>query len=151
MYRIKNGNLEVFLVHPGGPLWKNNVKSVWSIPKGEVEIGEDFFVTAKREFEEETGMSINLDVPFISLGNVTQRSGKIVHAWAFEGDWPGIFLKQNIIEIELPAGSGKKIQIPEIDHAEFFKIEEAKKRINMAQIEFIDRLQEILSNNSIKN
>ena len=141
MYRIKN-SLEVFLVHPGGPFWKDKNKGAWSISKGEIEDGENFLEAAIREFKEETG--IKPECKFIPLGSVKQKSGKIVHAWAFEGEWNGFLMKQNMIEIEFPYGSGKKIKIPEIDKADFFNLEKAKEKIIPAQVEFIKRLEKIL-------
>ncbi|MBI4116514.1 NUDIX domain-containing protein [Candidatus Pacearchaeota archaeon] len=142
MYRIKNNEFEVFLVHPGGPFWKDKDEGVWSIPKGEVEEGEDFFGCAKREFEEETGIKVKAE-KFIELGSIKQKSGKIVHAWAFEGDWLGL-LRQNMIEIEFPYKSGKTIKIPEVDKAGFFNEENAKKKMSPAQFEFAERLKEKL-------
>lgn len=138
MYRVKNSLLEVFLVHPGGPFWKYKDGGVWSIPKGEVKEGENFFGTAKREFEEETG--INPEGDFTSLGSVKQKSGKIVHAWSFEGDWSGI-LKSNTAKI---IWNRRKIEIPEVDKAGFFHVEEAERKINPAQFEFVERLRKIL-------
>ena len=142
MYRIKNRELEIFLVHPGGPFWKNKDLGAWSIPKGEVKIKEDFLETAQREFEEETG--IMPKGKFIPLGEIKQKSGKIVHAWAFEGNWDGFLMKQNFIEIKWPPKSGKKIKIPEVDKLKFFNTKEAKKKINPAQVEFIKRLERYL-------
>jgi len=130
--------LKVFLVHHGGPYWKNKDERAWSIPKGLVNEGESLLDAAKREFEEETGIKIKL--PLISLGSVKQKSGKEVHSWAFEGDWTGFLMKQSMIEIEFPYKSGKKIKVPEVDKAGFFPISVAKKKIILAQAEFIDRL-----------
>ncbi|PIN89842.1 hypothetical protein COU57_05130 [Candidatus Pacearchaeota archaeon CG10_big_fil_rev_8_21_14_0_10_32_14] len=141
---------EFFIGHPGGPFWKYKEKGAWSIPKGEIEEGEvDLLNVAKREFEEEMGVKFdkrNLD-EFIYLGSVKQSSGKIVHAFAIEddGEWPGFFLKQHFIDIEFPPKSGKKIKIPEIDKAGFYKEEIAKIKINLAQKDFIDRLKKIQS------
>lgn len=143
MYRLKKGKeLEVFLVHPGGPFWKNKDNGAWSIPKGEINEAEDFLEAAKREFEEETGIKPKGE--FIELVNVKQKSGKVIHAWAFEGDWFGFLMKQNMIEIEFPYKSGKKIKIPEIDKAGFFSLEKARKKINSSQLEFLERLKEKL-------
>lgn len=147
MYKIDNGILRVFLVHPGGPFWKNKKSSdnygTWSIPKGEVENNEELLSAAKREFEEETGIKPKEE--FVSLESVKQKSGKIVHAWAFQGEFSGFLTRQNMIEIEFPPKSGKKIKIPEIDKAEFFNIEEAKKKIIPSQVEFLNRLEEKLN------
>lgn len=139
MYRIKNNNLEVFLVHPGGPYWKDKDIGVWSIPKGEVKESENLIETAKREFEEETGIKPSED--FVSLGEVEQRSGKIVHAWAFEKDWSGT-LKSNKTKI---IWNRRKIEIPEVDKGDFFSVEEAKEKINPAQFEFVERLAKLIS------
>ncbi len=130
--------LKVFIVHPGGPFWKGKDIGAWSIPKGEVEEGEDLLDCAKREFEEEIG--ITPEGEFIFLGEIKQKAGKIVYCWAFKGDWSGMLLKQNMVEIEFPYDSGKKIKIPEIDKAGFFPVSKAKEKINPAQKEFIERL-----------
>ncbi len=140
MYRIKNNNLEIFLVHPGGPFWRNKDDGAWSIPKGEVEDGEEIFECAKREFEEETGIKVKAE-KFIELGNVKQKSGKIVYAWAFENDyWSGL-LRQNMIKT---IWNGKEIKIPEVDKAGFFNADDAKRKMNSNQFEFVERLKEIL-------
>ena len=141
MYKIKNNHLEIFLVHPGGPYWKNQDRGAWGIPKGHVEENENVFDTAKREFFEETGIKPNGD--FAPLGSVTQKSGKIVHAWAFERDW-NRRLKSNMAKIRWPPFVGKEIKIPEIDKAGFFSVEEAKRKINPAQFEFVERLNQML-------
>ena len=138
MYRIRNNSMEFFLVHPGGPFWKNQDRGAWGIPKGQVEENENLFDAAKREFFEETGIKPSGN--FVPLGRVTQKSGKIVHAWAFEGDWSGL-LRQNIIKT---IWNGKEIKIPEVDKAGFFSVEETKKKRNPAQFEFVERLREKL-------
>ncbi len=143
MYKIEGDVLKVFLVHPGGPFWKNKEDGAWSIPKGEIEDEENLLETAKREFKEEVGFEAKGE--FISLGEIQQKAGKIVHAWAFEGDWPGLLMCQSYVEIEWPLRSGKKLKIPEVDKARFFSVEEAMKKINQAQIELIERLEEILN------
>ena len=140
MYRIRNGTVEVLLVHPGGPFWKNKDTGAWSIPKGEVNEGEDLLETAKREFYEELGIHPN--GPFHSLGSIKQKAGKLVHAWAFEGDCdPTTAHCHTNVELEWPPKSGKKITFPEIDRAEFFTVEKALKKINPAQIELLSRLE----------
>ena len=153
MYKINNSKeIEVFLVHPGGPFWKDKDLGAWSIPKGEVEesnndVKEDFLLCAKREFEEELGVKLKRnDSEFVYIGDVKQKSGKIVHCWIFEdkGEWPGFFMKQHIIEIEYPYKLGKMIKIPEVDKAQFFKLDIAKEKINPAQKEFIEMLEEKL-------
>ncbi len=139
MYKIKDNKLQVFLVHPGGPFFKN--KDIWGIPKGEIKENENLLEAAKREFKEETG--IQPKEPFISLGEVRMASGKIVHCWAFEGDLSGL-LASNYCKIEWPPKSGKLISIPEIDKAQFFSLQEAKQKINKAQKELIARLEKYL-------
>jgi len=140
MFRIVEGQLEAFLVHPGGPYFKKKDVGAWTIPKGEIEEGESMLDTAKREFQEETG--IQPIGKFISIDSVTQKGGKTVHAWAFEGDWDESKpLKSNDFEIEWPPRSGKKQKFPEIDRAEFFSLDIAKQKINTAQIEFLDKLE----------
>lgn len=138
--------LEIFLVHPGGPFWKNKDQGAWSIPKGEIsddeKISEESLLEeAKREFYEETGIEIS-DEKFIYLGKIKQKSSKIVYAWAFEKNWRG-FLRQNFITIDF---YGKKMKIPEVDKAKYFSVENAKQKINSAQKGFIDRLIERLEN-----
>ena len=111
MYRFRSGALEVFLVHPGGPLFRNKDDGHWSIPKGELAEGEPFLETAVREFREETG--INPVAPFLELGSIRQKGGKIVHAWAFEGDWDGSRpICSNTFHLEWPPGSGKVQEYP---------------------------------------
>lgn len=141
MFRLRDNSLEVFLAHPGGPFWKNKDAGAWSIPKGEVEEGEDLLATAKREFEEEIGTKPQ--GPFYPLGSVTQKSGKIVHAWAFEGDCDPSKINCNTCEIEWPPRSGKMITISEIDRAEFFNIRDASEKINPAQIGLLSGLEKI--------
>ncbi len=141
LYRRRDGKLEVLLVHPGGPFWVKKDLSVWSVPKGEPDDGEkDLLLTAKREFEEELGFAPPAG-EFLPLGTVVQKSGKIVHAWAAEGDCDTQAIKSNIVKIELPPHSGKFREFPEVDRAEFFEIEEAKKKINPAQAELLGRLE----------
>ncbi len=128
MYRIKGGKPEVFLVHPGGPFFKNKDDGVWSIPKGEVEDGENFLEAAKREFEEETGMKITevmTSKNFIELAPA-KRPSKTVHAWAFQGDCDPSKLNSNTCKVEWPPKSGETIDIPEVDRAGFFDLEKAQ-------------------------
>ena len=143
LYRNTNKVLEVFLVHPGGPFFKNKDEGVWSIPKGEFLDDEEPLNAAKREFEEETGQFIDGD--FISLGSIKQKSGKIVYAWAVEGDINHETIYSNTCEVEWPPRTGKKITIPEIDRAGWFKVDEAKRKINPAQAELINRLGKEIS------
>ena len=143
MYRVRDRHLEVFLAHPGGPLFKNKDVGHWSIPKGEIESGEDLRAAAVREFEEETGLKPSGD--FVELGAIQQKGGKIVHAWAFPGDWDEArALQSNTFELEWPPRSGKTQRFPEIDRAGFFSIPSAKEKLKEAQHPFLDRLQEAL-------
>lgn len=132
MFRQRDGNLEVLLVHPGGPFWINKDVNAWSIPKGELNPGEDILTAARREFEEEIGF--RTDPPFIPLGTIKKKSGKIVHAWAFRGNCDPHAISSNLVKIEWPPKSGNEIEIPEIDKAEFFPVPEAFKKINPAQV-----------------
>ncbi len=140
MYEIANNELKVFIAHPGGPFWKNKEAGAWSIPKGEPNENENLLNAAIREFKEETG--IDAKEPFIPLGTIQQKSGKIVHCWAFEGNWSGLLVTSSHVNMEWPSKSGKFIKFPEIDKAGFFSIEEAKKKINPCQKELIARLAE---------
>ncbi len=146
MYRIGENGLEIFLVHPGGPYFKNKDKGVWSIPKGLLEKGEeeDMQNAALREFVEETGITPQV-TEFIPLGSVKQKSGKIVYAWAFESECSFTqSIKSNEFEIEWPPNSGRKSKFPEVDRAEFLPVSVAKQKINPAQKALIVRLQEYL-------
>jgi predicted NUDIX family NTP pyrophosphohydrolase len=138
LYRRANSNIEFFLVHPGGPFFKNKDEGSWSIPKGEFLNDEEPLTAAKREFEEETGQSV--DGEFIELGTIRQKSGKIVHAWAVEGDINHETIFSNTCEIEWPPRSGKKLTIPEIDRAGWFESAIAKQKMNPSQVPLIDRL-----------
>jgi len=139
MYRRRAGVLEVLLVHPGGPFWAKKDLGAWTIPKGEVAEGEDELTTAQREFEEETGL--HAEGPFHPLGHVKQKAGKVVHAWAFEGDGDPAAIRSNTFEVEWPPGSGQSQTFPEVDRADFFGLEEARRRINPAQVELLDALE----------
>jgi predicted NUDIX family NTP pyrophosphohydrolase len=145
MFRRNAGKFEVLLVHPGGPYFRNKDDGAWTIPKGEAVDDEDLLARAQTEFEEELGIPAVPTASWIQLGSVKQKGGKTVHAWAFEGDCPADFVAvSNSFELEWPPRSGRMQQFPEIDRAEFFSIEEAKKKINEAQIAFVDRLAETL-------
>lgn len=131
--------LKVFLVHPGGPFFRNKDKGVWTIPKGLIDNDEDLLLAARREFKEETGL-LGVE-PFIELGAITQKSGKQVFAWAFTTDLPKDYkLTSNTFKIELPKGSGKTVEFAEIDKWGFFTIKEAQEKILPEQYEFINRL-----------
>ncbi len=138
MYRRRNEQLEVLLVHPGGPLWKKRDEGAWTIPKGLVDEGEELLAAAQREFREETGFAPHQ--PFLSLGSITQKSGKVVHAWAFEGDCDPSQLHSNTFEMEWPPKSGKTATFPEVDRADFFFVGPARKKINPAQERLLDEL-----------
>ncbi|MFQ5722387.1 MAG: NUDIX domain-containing protein [Candidatus Aminicenantales bacterium] len=143
MYRFRSGQLQVFLVHPGGPFWAKKDEGAWSIPKGEIEENEVPLEAAIREFEEEIGIKPGRE--FLDLGSIKQRGGKTVYAWAFAGDYDEAKpVKSNTFTLEFPPHSGKIREFPEIDKAAFFEVEEAKRKINSAQAEFIDRLEKML-------
>jgi predicted NUDIX family NTP pyrophosphohydrolase len=139
VFKRKDARLEVLLVHPGGPFWKNKDTGAWSIPKGEPEEGEELLSAAQRELREEIGLEPQGD--FTDLGTIQQKGGKTVHAWAFEVD-PATAVAQvsNSFELEWPPRSGKMQTFPEIDRAEFFTIEAAETKINPAQRAFLERL-----------
>ena len=143
MYRMKDG-LEVLLAHPGGPYFVNKDDGAWSIPKGEPGPDEDLLLTAQREFEEETG--IQPTDPFIPLKPIQQKGGKIVHAWAFEGDCDPTALKSNMFAMEWPPHSGQQQEFPEIDRADFFDLATARKKIKEGQEGLIDELEAIVEN-----
>jgi predicted NUDIX family NTP pyrophosphohydrolase len=136
MYRLKK-EVEFFLVHPGGPFFKNKDEGVWTIPKGEPGEDEPLLEAAQREFKEETG--IEPEGPFISLGTVKQKGGKIVHAWAFEKE-DANWVKSNHFELEWPPRSGKMVSFPEMDKGAYFGLKEAELKINPAQREFLLKL-----------
>ena len=145
MFRRTRGELEILLVHPGGPFFRNKDDGAWTLPKGEVAEGEELMERARIEFEEELGLSPASKAKRIELGSVKQKGGKTVYAWAFEGDCPaGFVAASNMFEIEWPPRSRRMQQFPEIDRAEFFRIDEARRKINAAQIAFLDRLMEAL-------
>jgi predicted NUDIX family NTP pyrophosphohydrolase len=143
MYRRHNRELEVFLVHPGGPFWAKKDLGAWSISKGEYVEGEVPLEAARREFEEETGFAADGD--FLELGALQQAGGKVVMAWAFEGDCDPSKLISNRCEIEWPPRSGRKIEIPEVDRGGWFSIAEARERILKSQAPFLHRLQQNLT------
>ncbi|MGI6454745.1 MAG: NUDIX domain-containing protein [bacterium] len=138
LYRWSSGALEVFLVHPGGPFWRNKDHHAWSIPKGEFSEGEDAFQVALREFQEETGQTI--DGNFIPLKPIRQTGGKIVRAWAVEGDCDAENITSNTFTIIHPPKSGQYKTFPEIDRASWFPIQLAKEKIVKGQIALLDEL-----------
>ena len=143
LYRLRNGEPEVFLAHPGGPFFARKDNGHWTIPKGEPDGGEDLLLTAQREFGEEVGFVP--EGPFTELGTITQKGGKIVYAWACEGDLPeGHNHTCNTFSAEWPIGSGKFQSFPEIDKVCFFPIEEARVKLKETQVPLLDRLLEHL-------
>jgi predicted NUDIX family NTP pyrophosphohydrolase len=140
-YRRRDGGLEVFLVHPGGPFWARRDVGAWSIAKGEIDPGEAAEAAALREFEEETGFK--LKGRLASLGSIRQAGGKTVHGFALEGDCDPSAIRSNTFELEWPPRSGKRQSFPEIDRADWFRLDVARKKINPAQAEFIDRLEQV--------
>jgi predicted NUDIX family NTP pyrophosphohydrolase len=136
LYRKNDNQLQVFLVHPGGPFFKNKDIGVWSIPKGEFLDDEDGLTAAKREFAEETGQTV--DGRFTELKPVYLKSGKKVYAWAVEGDIDHEMIQSNLFEMEWPPRSGKRQSFPEVDRAAWFTLNEAKEKINAAQVGLIE-------------
>ncbi len=141
--RAAGGGLEVLLGHPGGPYHANRDLGAWSLPKGEVEGGEDLFAVARREFEEETGHAAP-DGPVIALGTVRQKGGKLVHAWGIEGNLDPATAVSNTFSMPWPPGSGTLVEFPEIDRVAWFDAAEARRRIKDAQAAFLDRLEVVL-------
>ena len=139
LYRRGGRQLEVLLVHPGGPLWSRRDAGVWSIPKGEYEDGEDPATAARREYAEEIGSPVPEGDP-LDLGEIRQRSGKLVRAWAVPGDLDASAIRSNTFALEWPPRSGRMSQFPEVDRAQWFTLEAARKRINPAQIPLLERL-----------
>jgi len=146
LWRQKEGRLEVLLAHQGGPFWANKDLGHWTIPKGEVEPGEEFEAVARREFAEETGHDAP-DQPLTALGEITQKSGKLVLGWAVEGNLDPSRAVSNTFEIEWPPHSGVVQSFPEIDRVEWFDLDQARRRLKSAQVPFLDRLEAALAAN----
>jgi predicted NUDIX family NTP pyrophosphohydrolase len=144
MFREKDLAHEVFLVHPGGPYWTKKHEGAWTVPKGEFEEGEEPLAAAQREFTEETGFLAR--GPFMELGSVRQKSGKIVHAWAFAGECDPSKLVSNTCEIEWPPHSKRHIVIPEVDRGAWFAQKDAIHSIRGEQQPFLARLEGLLHN-----
>ncbi len=142
VYRIREGRLEIFLVHPGGPFWARKDAGAWSIPKGEFVQPEDPLEAARREFQEETGHEI--DGAFLPLEPIKQAGGKTVHAWAVQGEIDPERVRSNTFTMEWPRGSGRQKEYPEIDRAEWFEVEEARRRILPGQAGLLDELAGLL-------
>jgi len=138
LYRWKNSVLGVFLIHPGGPFFAKKDEGAWSVPKGELDEGEDALAAARREFGEETGCKAEGD--FIPLSPIIQKNGKTVLAWAVEGDCDAASIKSNTFALEWPPKSGRVQDFPEVDRAGWFTVDEAKKKINPAQAALVDEL-----------
>jgi predicted NUDIX family NTP pyrophosphohydrolase len=143
LYRIRDSALEVLLVHPGGPFWAKRDEGAWSIPKGEFDEDEEPLNAAKREFQEETGFSV--DGNFIDLAPLKQRSGKVIYAWALESDCDAAAIKSNLFSIEWPPRSGNRREYPEVDRAGWFALELAKRKIVPGQVGFLEELQQTIS------
>lgn len=135
----RSGGLEVFLAHPGGPFWARKDAGAWTIPKGLIEVDEDPLDTARREFEEETG--IRPRPPFLPLGSIRLKGGKLIHAWAWLGDANADAIRSNRVRTEWPRGSGRWITFPEVDRCAWFDAKTAREKMNPAQAELVDRLE----------
>jgi predicted NUDIX family NTP pyrophosphohydrolase len=144
-FRRRNGDVEVFLVHPGGPFWANKDLGSWSLPKGEYTDGEDALAAAKREFAEET--SVAIDGTFLPLGELKQPSGKIISAWALEHDFDPTAMKSNTFTLEWPPKSGKTEKFPEVDAGGWFSLSAALEKLTKGQADFVRRLAQKLGVN----
>jgi predicted NUDIX family NTP pyrophosphohydrolase len=139
LYRRRGGGLEVFLVHPGGPFWASKDAGAWSIPKGEIDPTEEPLAAARREFREETGLAAEGHVQ--PLAPITQAGGKVVQAWALEGDLDPAALCSNTFSIEWPPRSGRQQSFPEVDRAAWLPLDAARRKINRAQVALLDELE----------
>ena len=142
-YRQPADGLQVLLVHPGGPFWAGKDHGAWSIPKGEFLTGEDPLDVARREFLEETGFADEA-LDLLPLGSVRQAGGKVVHAWAFAGNFDLAGFRSNTFLLEWPPRSGQQREFPEVDRMEWFRLAEARERILTGQVPLLDRLEEVL-------
>jgi len=142
LYRVRDGELQVFLAHPGGPFWARKDEGAWTIPKGEIDEGEEPFEAAKREFEEEIG--VRLEGPFMPLTPIRQKAGKTVLAWAVEGDCDAAKIQSNTFSMEWPPKSGKQAEFPEVDRAGWFTIDEARMKMLASQTPFLDELRSVI-------
>lgn len=148
LYRVRSGEAEVLLVHPGGPFWARKDVGAWFVVKGEIDPGEEALAAAKREFAEELG-SEPPAAEFIPLGTVRHKSGKVVHAWAVEGDLDAAAIKSNTFSLEWPRGSGKMKEFPEIDQARFYRFAEGARLMHPAECTFLVRLRDVLEGRNI--
>ncbi|HET9521417.1 MAG TPA: NUDIX domain-containing protein [Candidatus Limnocylindrales bacterium] len=140
LYRRAATGFEVLLAHPGGPFFSRRDEGHWTIPKGEVDAGEDLLAVARREFEEETGLPAPSGQP-VALGSIVQKGGKVVHAWALEGDLDPSVAASNTFTIEWPPGSGRRREFPEIDRVAWFDPAEARRRLKPTQVPLVERLE----------
>jgi predicted NUDIX family NTP pyrophosphohydrolase len=143
LFRRSTAGIEVFLAHPGGPFWRHRDAGAWTIPKGMVEEGEEPLDAARREFAEETG--IDPIGPFVPLGEIRQKAGKRVAAWAWEGDADPSATVSNVMRTEWPRGSGRWMDFPEVDRCAWFSLEVARGKLIGAQVELLDRLEAVLA------
>jgi predicted NUDIX family NTP pyrophosphohydrolase len=142
LYRRAADRLELFLAHPGGPFWRDRDEGAWTIPKGVIDADEEPLAAARREFEEETGLTPR--PPFLALGSIRQKAGKTVHAWAWEGDADPERVTSNVMSTEWPRGSGRWLTFPEVDRCAWFDPQTARRKLNPAQVELVDRLEAAL-------
>ncbi|HET9457096.1 MAG TPA: NUDIX domain-containing protein [Candidatus Limnocylindrales bacterium] len=140
LYRRSSSGVEVLLAHPGGPYFTRRDEGHWTIPKGEVDPGEDLLAVARREFEEETGIPTPDGQP-VALGSIVQKGGKVVHAWAIQGDLDPAVAASNTFTIEWPPGSGRRREFPEIDRVAWFDPAEARRRLKPTQVPLVERLE----------
>jgi predicted NUDIX family NTP pyrophosphohydrolase len=150
LFRRLPSGLEVLLVHPGGPFFRDRDDGWWTVPKGLVGAGEDPLAAARREFEEETSFAPPAGADYLELGAIKQKGGKMVRAWAVEGDCDPALARSNTFSLEGPPRSGKMSDFPEIDRAAFFTIDQARRKINAAQVALLDRLEERLREHAIR-
>jgi predicted NUDIX family NTP pyrophosphohydrolase len=148
VHRFRDGTPEVLLVHPGGPFWKGRDEGAWSVPKGEYSAGEEPLSAAIREFREELGIEPPDGGPPVFLGELRQASGKRVSAWAIAGDLDATTTWSNTFTMEWPPGSGRERAFPEVDRAEWFELDEARRKLVRGQAGFVDRLEELLAGSS---
>jgi predicted NUDIX family NTP pyrophosphohydrolase len=144
LWRRRDGELEVLLAHNGGPYWKKKDLGHWTIVKGEIEAGEEAEAVARREFAEETGHELPAGA-LVALGEIRQKSGKLVLGWGIQGDLDPATAHSNTFDLEWPPRSGRIQAFPEIDRVEWFGMDEARRRLKAAQVPFLDRLEEILA------
>lgn len=142
MFRRRDAALEVLLAHPGGPFWSRRDEAAWTLPKGEIDEGEDPLAAAQREFNEETGFTPV--APFLPLGELRQKSGKRISAWAFEGDADPAQLRSNLFEMEWPPRSGRRKEFPEVDRVQWYGLETAARKLIAGQVPFLAALQRCL-------